>query len=589
MMVKMKQLNIEPLDLSKKGSTTTILLPNLSEEQKEMINPLVPPTSGIRMILMEEDPEKFHISKERQCLFLRVFKAISEIAKLEFKQDSLGILISSDDRPSANLMVEYCAKILSFDNHKLYFQKSVDEQSKQEAINQPFYTRMGTPHGSAAVALSEEIDVSIVITASHNERNWNGIKFYFKLPMPISGRVMQAVSEKALTYESIPVTEDFQVQYIDANHLNNTYIHQLVEKIIDLNILKDKPVILWPYLGHAPEIQDIFHRVGAQVHLIPIQMEPPNPTINIDYDRLKVAFDQTQSKLAILLDSDRDRVVIVIRDAQTNELKALMPNTLYSAMHNLLHSEFNREIINVRTIPSDPRCDAQASLTFLTGVGYKHLGMILYGALDYEIDPVKFQTGILYQQDNTQNRKISDLSQIGDAIRKTKFKNPEVILALWEESGGHTFNLLKIPQDTTKPIISLFPPIGDKYPGPALLVLATLIYMNYNLEEAVDQKIIGLRTKIPATDKEKIAIVQEFSTKTGTELKIQELKYIIQSFELINGKIAIIHLHSDNSDIFFRPSGTGPGVRIYIFGAANTAKDELKRVEEFMLKRFHLA
>lgn len=576
---------IEKLNLQDKADKHYILLPALTSEQEEMINPLVPPTSGIRMILMEEKGDEFFISAERQYLFLRVFKAISDIAKSEFSKDSLGILLTSDDRPSANLMVEWAAKILAFDKHKLYFQKPVDSKSKMEAKNAPFYSRMGTPHGSATVALSDKIDVSIVITASHNERIWNGIKFYFKLPMPISGRVMQAVSEQALTYKQIPYTSDFQVQYMDANKINNEYIIKLVGKIINFDILQDKPIILWPYLGHAPEIQDIFERVGAKVHLIPQQMEPPNPTISIDFDRLKQAFSESGAKVAILLDSDRDRVVIVEKSENKDDLTVLMPNTIYAAMHNLLINEFNHEIINVRTIPTDPRCDKNAKLSYLTGVGYKHLGMILYGALDYEIEPVKFETGILYEQNDQGNLKIENLSMINQKIVETSFSNPEQIMVLWEESGGHTFNLIK---KTENSLTSSFPAIGDKYPAPALLVVATLIYQGFDLENAVDSSILGLRTKIPADDKQKIAIVKHFSTKVGQSLKVEKFSYTINTFEQVAGETAIIHLHSSNSDLYFRPSGTGPGVRIYIFGDKFTAEEELKTVENYLLDKFHL-
>ena len=65
----------------------------------------------------------------------------------------------------------------------------------------------------------------------------------------------------------------------------NLFIVLLITTLIVLSFpyflrgLKDKPIIIWPYMGHAPEILDIFDRVGAKVHRIPISMEPPDPTL----------------------------------------------------------------------------------------------------------------------------------------------------------------------------------------------------------------------------------------------------------------------------------------------------------------------
>ena len=162
-------------------------------------------------------------------------------------------------------------------------------------------------------------------------------------------------------------------------------------------------------------------------------------------------------------------------------------------------------------------------------------------------------------------------------------------MALWEESGGHTFNLLNINNSGGSPVIqSILPPIGDKYPAPALLLLATLIEKGFDLKSAINQEILGLRTKIPASDKQKVAIVEHFSHPAEKSITIDNKTYEIHSFEQINGKIAIIHLKSNNSNLYFRPSGTGPGVRIYIFGEINTAKNELMQVKAYFINLFDL-
>ena len=102
---------------------------------------------------------------------------------------------------------------------------------------------------------------------------------------------------------------------------------------------------------------------------------------------------QVNSNIAILLDADRDRIALYIK--QNGEYFSYIPNEIYSAMHNILAKEFKKKIINVRTIPSDLRGDNTSFMNILTGVGYKHLGVIMYFFFGIEVDKSKINTAIL--------------------------------------------------------------------------------------------------------------------------------------------------------------------------------------------------
>ncbi|MHA1602895.1 MAG: hypothetical protein ACTSVU_04705 [Promethearchaeota archaeon] len=582
-----EKLNIE---MDEEKQLESVLLSPLTSQQKEIINPLVPPTSGIRMVILDEDKlnsGQYFMPKYRQEMFLRVFKAVSEIGKKELRKEHPGVLLVSDDRPTANYLLGYCAKILAFDGYKLYFQKATDLVSKQEAEHEPFYSRMGTPHGSASLALFDELDLVIVLTASHNELIWNGIKFYINVPMPISGKVMHAVSEKAIELNSIPLSNDFSAQYIDANKRNNDYIINLTKQILDLNILKGNKIVLWPYMGRAPEIQDLFKQVGVDVILVEEQMEPPNPTVNIDHEKIEKIMKSTNASISILLDTDRDRLVFIVRNPKTGNFDTLMPNTLYAAMHQLLATEYSKKIINVRTIPSDPRGDDACAMTFVTGVGYKHLGVILYGALGEKIEPVKLQSSILYFETLNGFQKVSSVENIYQIISESNLRGENIVLALWEESGGHTFNLLNIQEEKGNiKISSSIPSIGDKYPGEALLVLTTLIFRGFNLSQVLNSSIIGTRAMIDADDKKKLKIIEIFTKLQGKTFNVNEKIFTVGTFDQIQGKVAIIHLYTSDTNVYFRPSGTGPGVRIYIFGPKMTIEQDLLDLKENINKLF---
>ena len=110
------------------------------------------------------------------------------------------------------------------------------------------------------------------------------------------------------------------------------------------------------------------------------------------------------------------------------------------------------------------------------------------------------------------------------------------------------------------------------------MIISTLIEMGYDLSEFVDKQILGSRTMISGDDKRKMKIIQNFVDMEGQTFDVRDQEYKISTFEEINGKIAIIHLWNDKSHIYFRPSGTGPGVRIYIFGPKDSTESELEEI-----------
>ncbi|MBD3229691.1 MAG: hypothetical protein GF329_16035 [Candidatus Lokiarchaeota archaeon] len=574
-----RKIEIEKIELfeNQEDNVQTIKLPPLTKEQEEIINPSVPPTSGIRMLIFEKKDDTFFMPATYQYMFFRVFKALSIIMKEEIDKKNPNLLLVSDDRPSSSHLLEFCAKIFTNDGYNLFFQEVYNEKSKIEAKNDSYYSRMSSPYGSASVALFDNIDISIIITASHNPLTWDGVKFYIKRPMPISGVIMKNISTKAIELEKINISNTIDPKKIDVDKKNNEYTRNLIEKIFDISVLKSKKIILWPYLGSAPELQDLFDRLGAEIILIEEDMYPPNPTINLDEQKIRALLIENNAEIAVLLDSDRDRVVFVIKKKDSNEIKILSPNEIYTAMHNILVKEYKAQLINVRTIPSDPRNDGEALMNFVTGVGYKHLGLILYSALSMNIDPSKFKSGIIYYLEEGKYRKLTSEKKIRKIFLDQCKENEDYIMALWEESGGHTFNILNKNNGN---ISSSLPMIADKYIAPAICIICGLIAAGHDLFSAIDRSITGTRTAIKAHDDKKLKIVKYFADKKGKEISIDGYKYIIDTFDTVAGKKSVIHLESDHSELFVRPSGTSPNVRIYIFGPEKTAKDELKKVKE---------
>jgi phosphomannomutase len=557
-----------------------IQLDKLNDDEKEIIDPLVPPTSGLRMVIFDVKDKHYNMTRQKTFHFLRVIKGISVVAKEELQKESPNILIVTDDRPSADVLLGLASRIFAYEGYTVYHQSGEGETDPRSNYVRGD-SKMATPYAAASVALLDEIDVVLMITASHNALKWNGLKFYIQRPIPISGTVMKKVSAHALSLNFIEVSKSYTPKMIDAEKTNNDYILKLVSKIVDLNVLKGKNIVIWPFLGAAPELVDVLESTGANVILIDNNLNPPDPTRGFEESEVERIMKENNAKISIMLDADRDRIVFIIRIG--NKFYNFEPNQLYTAMHNILSSEMNKNIVNVKTIPSDPGCDDTSKVNFVCGVGYKHLGILQYLAADLDVPSSQVELSVIYHFTDNNYEKVRSQREIKEILKNTFPDNSEMIFALWEESGGHTFNLFNYHQGK---LTSKFPVIGDKYPVPAILVLCTLLEMDYDFNEYIAD--IGReRTTISATDVQKIEYIDRLKNLIGEKITIDKFSYTVNAFSDMDDKVDVVYLKSDTSVLFVRPSGTGPNIRIYVFGPKTSFKQELENVAKFVKQNSH--
>ncbi|MFW9901963.1 MAG: hypothetical protein ACFFDY_11885 [Candidatus Thorarchaeota archaeon] len=581
----MIDFEIENIEFEQYEGIKKLKLPYLTEEEKNIINPIVAPTSGLRIqildIKMPSKQNKYILTKRKLFLFLRMFKAISRKFKEIKDNQNLKILIFTDDRPTKDILLQYCSEIFAYDGFDVYYQ--VDNLSE---------SKISSPYGAASIALYDDINLVIVLTASHNDLSWNGIKLYIDYAIPMSGDLFKDISKKALEINEIHFKPEFIPIRIEAEQKNNDYVISLLSKILKIESIREKNIIIWPYLGKARGIVNLFKYYGANVTVVDEELNPPNPLKNIQEEKLQDIMTQANSNIAILLDADRDRIVLYVK--QKGEYYTYIPNEIYSAMHNILAKEFNKKIINVRTIPSDLRGDETAFLNILTGVGYKHLGVIMYFLLGIDVDKSKVDTAILYYEDEQKNLiKINKpyplKQQIIKLMENQNLESESFLMVYWEESGGHTLNILDISKNNTTEeydFTTEFTVIADKYPVPALVLITELICRGYVISESIDWSIKGINRTIPAIDQEKIRIMKNFEKNHNKQILIDKKQYKVHALSDNNEMIDIYQLKSDDSTLYFRPSGTGPEVRFYIFGKVETHLDEIHRVMEYIGDNF---
>jgi len=580
---KLIKYEVEDIQLSDCEDGTQILkLPELAEEEIRIIDPIVAPTSGLRIQIYDiHDDSHYILTKRKFFLFLRVAKAISDKFREIKNNHNLKVLIVTDNRPSKDILLIYFSQIFAYDGYDIYYQEDVAGESKVSA-----------PYGAASVALYDDIDLIIVLTASHNELSWNGIKFYIEYPIPMSGDLFKEISKLAIDYKEIHLKTDFKPVITDAIKKNNDYIKKLLSNVLEIKSIKDKNIVIWPYLGKARGIVNLFKDYGANITLVEEELNPPNPLKNLQEVKLQEIMSQANSNITLLLDADRDRIVLYAK--QNGEYFTYIPNEIYSAMHNILAKEYGKKIINVRTIPSDLRGDDTSFINILTGVGYKHLGIILYFLLGIDVDKSKVNTAILYMEDENKNLiKINNSTPLREQIiklmEKQGIEEETFLMVYWEESGGHTLNVLNVVKNKNTQEYDFstdFTIIADKYPVPALVLITELICRGHVISESIDWSIIGINRTIPAVDEEKIKLMKNFKSNDGKRINITNNEYEIHALSDNNNMIDIYQLKSTESTLYFRPSGTGPDVRFYIFGKRETYLEEIKNVQDYIIKNY---
>jgi len=170
-------------------------------------------------------------------------------------------------------------------------------------------------------------------------------------------------------------------------------------------------------------------------------------------------------------------------------------------------------------------------------------------------------------------------------IKKNSLLEEEFLIVMWEESGGHTMNILNVSKDETTGDLRFetkFPIIADKYPVPALVIITELISRGHKISESIDWSIKGINRTIRAIDEDKVKIMNNFKKNDGKTIKINNKKYKVSALSDNNNKVDLYQLKSSDSTLYFRPSGTGPEVRFYIFGDRDTHLKEIKAVQDYV-------
>lgn len=345
------------------------ILKNMSEEEKmdSFYTSLTFGTGGIR--------GKIGLGTNRMNIYLirKVTQGIANylLDNYEEKAKKQGVVIAYDPRNMSKEFACNTAKVFIANGIKAYIFDGVRT----------------TPELSYAIRKLGCM-VGIVITASHNKKEYNGYKVYFEdgaqIVEPHASRIINEI-QNINSFSCVKYDENAKINILD-NSIDKSYLEDLKSLTINEITWNDKlNVVYTPLHGAAGEtVYKLLTDMGYNVKIVENQFKPDGTFPTIAYanpedpksfeQAIKVADDNTD--ILINNDPDSDRIGVCVKDKDMyhyisgNELGMLMIDYILNYKKDIKN---NSTIVT--TIVSTPMVDNIKNIRVIkTLTGFKYIG-----------------------------------------------------------------------------------------------------------------------------------------------------------------------------------------------------------------------
>lgn len=212
---------------------------------------------------------------------------------------------------------------------------------------------------------------AIMITASHNPPEYNGIKFIGSQGEPVNKNITQKIEEYINYDENIIISKNINIK----NNINPLDIYeQHIYSLIDISIIKKiKPMILFNSMhGAAYGLERIFKNTGIKIFSINKNLDPLFGRINPEPTKENLKDQLSYPHLGFAFNGDADRVGV------TQNYNYFSPNELFTFLFFYL-KERKGDIC--RTVATTHLVDLIAQecnkKIFEVPVGFKYIGSIM--------------------------------------------------------------------------------------------------------------------------------------------------------------------------------------------------------------------
>ncbi len=448
-----------------------------------------------------------------------------------------------------------------------------------------------TPELSFAVRELKCI-AGIVITASHNPREYNGYKVYWEdgaqITPPHDKNILSEVA-KVVSFEQVKTMEEDDARAKDlfniiGSEFDTLYLEQLKAQSIHPEIIKeaakDIKIVYTPLhgTGNIP-VRKVLNELGFEhVYVVKEQKEPdgnfptvayPNPEDKNAWTLALKLAKEVDADIILATDPDADRLGVYAKDSKTGEYISFTGN-----MSGMLIAEYIlREKKKIGTMPKNPALVE----TIVTTDMAKAI------AKDYDVSLIEVLTGFkyigeqikLFSEDHSHNY-VFGLEESYGCLAGTYARDKDACVAVMMlcEVAAYYKMQNKTLWDA---MIDMYEKYGYYKEG-----LSTLTLKGIDGARQI-QEMMGNYRKNPPKELAgwKVLAIRDYKEDVRKDLATnQETKTGLPASNVIYYEL------EDNAWCCVRPSGTEPKIKYYFGVKGNSLKDadeKLKKLESEML------
>ena len=342
------------------------------------------------------------------------FKYSLAFAKIIKKRGGNKVLIGRDARPTGSLML-----------------KAVKSALKKENLQYEYAGIIPTP---SVLLLVKKLsfDAGIMITASHNPKEYNGLKFIMKDGLfPIQQEIEEIENQKSGLGKECEYLVDTVEESEDFNNTKFRKIHiEEVLKNIDVDLIKSKKfkVALDPINSTGSVItKELLLELGCEAFVINekqngefAHIPEPRPENLIEIGK---AVLQSKSDIGFAQDPDADRLVVVDEKGKVLSEEYTLPIVIKSVLNkkkgavviNLSTSNTSEDVALsfgskvYRTKPNDSDV-IQKIIETSAVIGGEGHGGVIYPKINLAEDSL-VGVGLILELLAKENRKISEIAE----------------------------------------------------------------------------------------------------------------------------------------------------------------------------------
>lgn len=419
----------------------------------------------------------------------------------------------------------------------------------------------------------------IVVTASHNPKEYNGYKVYWKEGSQIQDAMADEISREIAKYDydvwpekSFEAYKKEGIIHVIDSAVEEKYYALTLDKAVEDDIKKDISIVYTPLngTGNLPIRRILRERGFNNIHLVEEQTEPdstfasvgyPNPEDLHAFEKALALGKEVDADLLIATDPDCDRVAIIAKDKDGEYIPFTGNQT------GALLLEY---ILSRRRIKGDLPSNGAVVKSIVTGdIGRRicmRYGVAMFDAL----------TGF---------KNICAPANQWDDTAEYEF------LFGYEESIGYVYGDHVRDKDAVvtsmmaAEMAAYYLSIGKRLPEVLEDIFRKYGYQGEKLLSVVKEGQQG-QAQIQAimTDLRKNPI------RSIESLTVEKVVDYVQGVEGI-GTSNVLEYHLDDGSRFYvRPSGTEPKIKLYIYSSdkdKNKAKEKIDWIESAVLRRFN--